>query len=112
MILNISCTCIDHTIQLNTFNDLIRQLQMQVTPQNAAVLPYIEHINALLQKAVVTCKAAKKTEPPSSQQVLLNKEFIAPGKNSDHQWRFKQTSKTPGRKRNGSTLKFVLLKLE
>ena len=79
-----------------------------MTPQNAEVLPYIKHTNALLQQAVTTCKAAKNTEPPSHKQVLPVKETIPPGKNCDHQWRFKQTSKTPGRKKSGLTLRFAV----
>ena len=85
---------------------MMRELQEQVTLQNTAVLPYLKHINALLQQAVITCKAAQKTEPPSSKQVLPIKEAIPPGKNFDHQWRFKQTTKTPGRKKAGLVLRF------
>ena len=99
----------DHTIQLNTFNSLIRELQQQVTPQNTGVLPYIKHINALLQQAVTTCKAAQNTDLPSQKQSLPIKESIPPGKNCDHQWRFKQTSKTPGRKKNGLILRLAVL---
>ena len=69
------------------------ELQEQVTLQNAAVLPYVKHINALLQQAVTTCKAAEKTKPPSCKQVFPMKEAIPPGKNCDHQWRFNQNYK-------------------
>lgn len=86
---------------MRSFNGLIRELQAEVTTQNTVVLPYLKHINALLQQAVTTCKAAQKTELPSSKQVLAIKEVIPPGKNGEHQWRFKQTSKTPGRKKSG-----------
>ncbi len=96
---------VDHTIQFNTFQGLIRELQEQVTLQNVAVLPYIKHINALLQQAVATCKAAEITEPPSSKKVLVIKDNIPPGKNCELQWRFKQTTKTPGRKRTGLVLR-------
>ena len=80
-----------------------------MTPQNTGVLPYIKHINALLQQAVTTCKAAQNTDLPSQKQSLPIKESIPPGKNCDHQWRFKQTSKTPGRKKNGLILRLAVL---
>ena len=87
------------------------ELQEQVTQQNEAVLPYLKHINALLQQAVTTCKAALNTEPPSHKRELPIKEFIAPGKNCNHQWRFRQTSKTPGRKKSGLILRFAFIHL-
>ena len=55
--------------------------------------------------AVSTCKAAQTTEPTTPEQVLEVKEFIPSGKNCEHQWRFKQTSKTPGRKKSGLVLR-------
>ena len=88
---------------------MICELQEQVTQQNEAVLPFIKHINALLQQAVTTCKAAQHTQPPSYKQSLLVKESIPPGKNCEHQWRFKQTSKTPGRKKSGLILRFAVM---
>ena len=45
------------------------------------------------------------TELPSHKQTLPVKESIAPGKNCELQWRFKQ--KTPGRKRAGLVLRFA-----
>ena len=83
------------------------ELKEQVTKNNEAVLPYLKHVNALLQQAVTTCKAALSTELPSHKQTLPVKESIAPGKNCELQWRFKQTSKTPGRKRAGLVLRFA-----
>ena len=85
------------------------ELQVQVTQQNEAILPYLKHINALLQQAVTTCKAAQNTEPPSHKQALPVKEPIPPGKNCEHQWRFKQTSKTPGRKKSGLILRYATI---
>jgi hypothetical protein len=84
------------------------ELKEQVTQKNEAILPYLKHINALLQQAVTTCKAALSTELPSHTQTLPVKESIVPGKNCEHQWRFKQTSKTPGRKKSGLVLRFAL----
>lgn len=87
----------------------MRELQEQVTLQNVAVLPYIKHVNALLQQAVTTCKAAQKTEPPSCKQVLAVKDTIPSGKNCELQWRFKQTTTAPGRKKTGLILRFAAL---
>ena len=90
-------------MELSTFNGLVRELQEYMTPQNVAVLPCIKHINSLLQQAVSTCEAAQSADLPSC--TLSVKEVIPPGKNCDHQWRFTQTSKTPGRKKAGLILR-------
>lgn len=74
-----------------------------MTPQNLAVLPYMKHINALIQQAVATCNAAEKADQPSPLPV---KEVIPSGKNCELQWRFKQTTKAPGRKKMGLILRY------
>ena len=78
--------------------------------QNFTIVPFSRDKSHIMtpQQAVTMCKAAKNTEPPSHKQVLPVKETIPPGKNCDHQWRFKQTSKTPGRKKSGLTLRFAV----
>ena len=73
----------DYTIQLNTFNCHLRELQAHVTSSNYSVLP-ISHVNALLHRAVVVCKAAGKVSSPTPAEALVKTEDIAPGKNSDH----------------------------
>ena len=97
----------DYTIQLNTFNCHLRELQAHVTSSNHSVLPVLSHVNALLHRAVFICKAAGKVSPPTPGEALVKTEDIAPGKNSDHQWRFKKTAKSPGRKRSGIVLRLV-----
>lgn len=90
---------LDHTIQLTTFGSLMQELQQTVNPDNADVLPYLPHINALLLRTVTVCRVAEKST--SREQHLSAKDVIPPGKTIDLQWRFKQTAKTPGRKKNG-----------
>jgi len=90
---------VDHTIQLTTFWGLMQELQRTVNPYNTAILPYLPHINVLLLRTVTVCRVAEKST--SQEQHLSVKDVIPPGKTIDHQWRFKQTSKTPGRKKNG-----------
>lgn len=77
--------------------------------QNIAVLPYMKHVNALLQQAVTTCKAAQDSITSAPKEPLPVKEAIPSGKNYEHQWRFKQTSKTPGRKKSGLVLRLDVL---
>ena len=101
-ILNYVWYDVDYTSELNTFK-LIWDLQEHVQRQ---VLPYIQRVNSLLQQAVSTCEAAIVT--PVCRQPMEVKESIASGKKSEHQWRFKPTSETPGRKKNGLVLRYAL----
>ena len=64
-------------------------------------------MNALLHRAVVVCKAAGKVGPPTPAEALVKTEDIAPGKNCEHQWRFKKTVRSPGRKKSGIVLRLV-----
>ena len=101
-------TCIfdnaDSTIQLNSFQSLLRELQTTVTPQNDTVLQYLPHINALLERAVSVCKAAATTTNATIQP-LGKQKTIHPGQTKELQWCFKQTAKSPGRKRSGLVLR-------
>lgn len=94
---------LDHAIQMSTFGSLVQELQQKVNPDNAAVLPCLPHINALLLQTVTVCRVAEKST--SQMQQLTIKDVIPPGKTVDHQWKFKQTAKTPGRKKNGLILR-------
>lgn len=106
---DISCIFIinnaDNTIQLNSFQSLLRELQMTVTHQNDSVLQYLPHINALLERAVSVCKAAETTTSAPTQP-LEKQENIHPGQTKELQWHFKQTAKTPGRKKSGLVLRY------
>lgn len=95
----------DSTIQLNSFHSLVRELQTTVTPHNDTVLQYLPHINALLERAVSVCKAAATTN--TTTQPLEKQETIHPGQTKELQWRFKQTAKSPGRKRSGLILRYA-----
>lgn len=96
----------DFTLQLNSFQSLIGELQSSVTYENAPVLDFLPHINALLERAVSVCKAAKITERNDGGQPLIKKEVIAPGEMKELQWRFKATAKPPGRKKGGLVLRY------
>lgn len=95
---------LDSSLQLQTFNALQKDLQLHITTNNNHVIPYLDHINALLHQAVATCKAATQVSKPVD--LLTKKEKIPPGKSVEHQWRFKKTVKSPGRKKNGSILRY------
>ena len=88
------CTCTDPSIQLQTFQLYLKQLEETVTMENTFVHSFLPHINSLLHSAVLTCKAASSSNPTEFQG-----ENIAPNKNMEHQWLFKQTGKAPGRKK-------------
>lgn len=96
----------DHSIQVRTFDSLVQELKQTVHLENVAVLPYVQHINALLQRAVTVCRVAANSTPVPKLPV---NEVIPPGKTIDHQWRFKQTAKSPGRKKNGQTFRLAFM---
>ena len=88
---------LDHSVQLQTFNSLQKDLQSFITPKNDQILPFLSLVNALLHLAVSTCKAAIQTSEPL--QDLGEKENIPPRKSLEHQCRFIKTCKSPGRKK-------------
>ena len=99
-----SALLLDHSIQLQTFNILQKDLQSQINTNDNQIMPYLDHVNALLHQAVATCKAA--TQVFKLPEPLVKKENMPPGKSLDHQWRFVKTTKTPGRKKNGNVLRY------
>lgn len=79
-----------------------------VSSHKEQVKPYLKHINALLTNAILKCKAAIAetcTKPTAIPEPFSNKQNIAPGTNSERQWRFQKTMKTPGRKKSSCTLR-------
>ena len=86
------------------FQSHLRDLQTAVTHQNDTVLQYLPHINALLERAVSVCRAAETTTTTTTQP-LEKQETIYPGQTKELQWHFKQTAKSPGRKRRGLVLR-------
>ena len=78
-----------------------------VTSQKEQLKPYLSHINSLLTNAILKCKAAigkAPIKPISTPEPFSDKENIAPGKKSEHQWRFEKTTKKPGRKESKCAL--------
>ncbi len=60
----------------------------------------------MLTNILLKCKLAGDQDVSSDILDFSNKQLIAPGKGNEHQWRFKKTAKTPGRKKN-NTLRSV-----
>ena len=97
----------DNTVQLNCFYSLTSELQTRIIHNNTAVLQFLPHINALLERAVSVCRAAEDPESTTSDtQPLVKKDNIAPGETKELQWRFRRTTKPPGRKKSGLVLRY------
>lgn len=101
--------CTDVSAKLHTFKGYIQELEKCVRLENEEVVRHLDHINSLLNKAVLTCKASLATPTsPLPAKLLETKEYIAPGQNLQQQPRgkgFSKTTLTPGRKRNGLVLR-------
>lgn len=88
----------DNNLHLRTTQTLLDELRTLVTSDH--VKPCLEHINSLLTNAILKCKTAIDTLVTTSMpQPFSNKENIVPGKNTDHQWKFKKVATSPGRKK-------------
>ena len=98
---------IDVSAKLHTFKGYIQELEKSVRLENAQVVQQLDHINSLLNKAVLACKASLATSTSlQPSKPLKAKEYIAPGQNLQQQPRgFSKTTLTPGRKRNGLVLR-------
>ena len=97
----------DVSAKLSTFKGYIQELEKCVRLENTQVVQQLDHINSLLNKAVLTCKAslASSTSLQPSKP-LEAKEYIAPGQNLQQQSRrFSKTTLTLGRKRKGLVLR-------
>ena len=91
---------------MKTFKSHMLELQQLVTPQSAAI-PYLDHINSCLHNAILSCRAAIKADKTPGKAIFPTPERIPATKKPEHQLRFKSTTKTPGRKQNGITLRCV-----
>ena len=100
--LSVICICTDPSIQLQTFQSYLEQLKETVTMENTFVHSFLPHINSLLHSAVLACKAASSSNSTVPSTEFQGELKIAPNKNMEHQWRFKQTGKAPGRKKKGN----------
>lgn len=98
---------IDVSAKLTTFRSYIQELEKLVKLENEEVVQQLDHINSLLNKAVLTCKASTSASKlPHPSKPLEAKEYIAPGQNLKLQPRgFSKTTHTPGRKKNGLVLR-------
>lgn len=84
-------------MKLKTFDALMQELQDVIPKGDPSIL---DHINALLQNAVLACKAADATKADTIES-FDTKDTITPGQKMELQWRFKKTTKSPGRKKKG-----------
>ena len=78
----------------------MKELGEMVTFDNKPIHPILPHINSLLQNAILSCKVSLE-----KYEGEFEKENIAPNQKLEHQWRFKQTSQPPGRKKKGHVLR-------
>ena len=94
-----------HDSQLRSAKALLVELNKELCDNHELSTPYLSHVNAHLQNAVLACRGAagEIEEPPA----FFNKAFVAPGKKSELQWRFSKSAGTPGQKRKGNTLQYV-----
>ena len=98
----------DYTFQLATTKKRLDELHTTITHTNESVLPSLKRVNALLYNAVLACRPAtsKSTETRNPAGAFKTKaEYVAPGQNSEHQWRFYPTTKAAGRKQKGIVLR-------
>ena len=96
---------LDPTLNLETFNSLICELQEAVTPENKNIHHLLLHINSLLQQAVLNIRAVASSQVQPAMS--FDGEKTAPGKNLEHQWRFHKTTRDPGRKKKGLVLGYL-----
>ena len=54
-----------------------------------------------LNDAVLACKMAAMQSDSIDTQSFETKDNINSGQNMEHQWKFKKTTKSPGRKKKG-----------
>lgn len=86
------------------------EISESVTKFSDELRPYFSHINSMLTNVLLKCKVANSENTKPDTTEFSNKQYIAPGKCNEHQWRFEKTSKTPGRKKNPSILRLVTAK--
>ena len=101
---------VDVTLKLNRFHSLTQELQQLISTNDRAVLEHLDHINSLLHNAVLTCKAATVSVIPDKP--FKEEDHFAPGQKLQHQWRFSQTTKTPGRKKKGTVLRYYFVLIQ
>ena len=95
----------DPTIQLKTFQSCVKSLEEIITIENTSIHSVLPHINSLLHNAVLSCRAAMSSVTCEAPPKPFEGEMLPPNKSLEHQWRFKATSKAPGRKKSGLVLR-------
>lgn len=77
---------LDLEIQLRTAKDFLVELDKKLQEDNEFLSPHLPHINSHLYNAVLACRAAECEQERTPE--FKNKQFVAPGKKSEQQWRF------------------------
>ena len=94
---------VDFTLKLKTFDIHMRELQQSIS-EGGTVIQYLDH-NSHLYSAVLACRDAKEQQNATKSTFPVPSEKIPSNKKTEHQWRFNQTTKNPGRKKQGIILK-------
>ena len=102
LLLQLDC---DNEVQLRKTKALLKEIDESVTKHSHQLAPYCAHIKSMLTNVLLKCKLVGTEETTPDISDFSNKQYVAPGKCSEHQWRFEKTSRTPGRKKNPSILR-------
>lgn len=95
----VKALCMNQSVHhIQEAQSLLKTLEEDIVELNTALYPYLPHILALLNKAVVTTRACK-TEIVQIVPEMEVRDNIVRGKKHDLQPRFKQTTKRKGKKR-------------
>ena len=105
--MGVTLSHVDFTLKLNTFDALIRELQLSVRKDDGVAYQCLDHINSHLHNAVLACQAASCCSESSKNTSFPEAENIPATKKPEHQWRFSKTVSKPGRKKHGSVLRHV-----
>ena len=92
-------------MQLRKTQALLKEIDESVTKYSHQLAPYFAHINSMLTSVLLKYKLVGSEETSPDISDFSNKQYVAPGKCTEHQWRFEKTSRTPGRKKNPSILR-------
>ena len=88
---------------------------MNVRARSPLKTQFSSHFLSMLIHYFTTCKAASSQNYDSTQPTISFRSEagdIAPGKKKpEHQWRFKSTSKPPGRKHKGMICRYYAVQL-
>ena len=94
-----------YRVQMKTAKAFLIDIEKELQENPSTIGRHINHINAHLHNALLACRAANQNA--ENIRPFSNREFVAPGRKMQHQWRFSATKKTPGRKRSVNIMQYV-----